>query len=149
VGGVIVGALLTRQVLNQPASAHASGLRLIGDVCWFGVAYGVADAVFLSVIPVLSLYGLRSSSELRHPAARLRWAFVALLGSALVTAAYHAGFAEFRGPQLLQPVIGNSVVTLAYLLTGSPLAAIVSHVLMHVAAVAHGMASIMQLPPHY
>ena len=65
------------------------------------------------------------------------------------TAAYHLGFTEFRGPTLLQPLIGNAVVTAGYLLTGSPLAAILAHVIMHGAAVFQGMEGTVQLPPHY
>jgi len=148
-GGVIFGILLARQVFMQPASGRAEGLSLVGELAWYGVFYGVVDALLLSVIPVLSLYGMRPASELRHAAGRLRWAAVALLGSALVSAAYHAGFAEFRGPRMVQPIIGNVLVSLAYLLTGNPLAAVISHVLMHVAAVIRGMATTMQLPPHY
>jgi hypothetical protein len=42
----------------------------------------------------------------------------------------------------------NLLVTLSYLLSGSPIAALLSHILMHVAAVLHGMESTIQLPPH-
>jgi hypothetical protein len=146
--GVVVGALLVRQVLSQPPSPHTEGLALVGDLAAYGVVYGIVDALMLSVVPVLSLYGMRPASELRDSVARYRWSFIALLGSALVTAAYHLGFAEFRGPRLMQPLIGNVLITLTYLVTGSPVAPIVSHVMMHVAAVMHGMATTMQLPPH-
>lgn len=149
IGGILIGLLLVQQVLGGPASPRAEGIALIGHLTWYGILYGIVDALLLSVLPVLAVYGSRPSSELQQPLARLRWAFVALLGSALVTAAYHAGFAEFRGQQLLQPLIGNTVITLAYLLTGSPWGAVISHVLMHAAAVVHGMATAMQLPPHY
>lgn len=148
-GGVILGALLARQVLSQPASARAEGLTLAGHLAWYGVMYGIVDALLLSVIPVLALYGTRPPSELARPAARLEWGAVALLESTLVTSAYHLGFAEFRGSELIRPIIGTAVVTLGYLLTGNPLAAIISHVMMHCAAVIHGMATTMQLPPHY
>jgi hypothetical protein len=147
--GLFVGALLARQVIGQPGSRRSSGLALTGDLAWFGVVYGTVDALLLTVLPVIALYGLRPPEELAQPRLRFRWALVALAGSAVVTAAYHAGFAEFQGPQLLQPVIGNLLITLAYLLSGSPVAAIVSHVAMHVAAVLHGMATTIQLPPHY
>lgn len=149
VGGVIVGALLVRQVFSQAASARASGMTLAGELLGFGLVYGVVDAMMLTVVPVLSLYGMRQASELRDAGARYRWALLALVGSAVVTAAYHVGFAEFRGPQLVQPILGNVLITLSYLLTGSPVAPIVSHVLMHTAAVMHGMATTVQLPPHY
>lgn len=149
IGGLLVGALLARQVGGQPASPRAEDGALIGQLALFGVVYGAVDALLLSVLPVLALYGSRPASDLRTAGARFRWALVALLGSAVVTALYHAGFREFRGVELVQPVIGNSVITLAYLLTGNPWAPIVAHVVMHAAAVLHGMEFTMQLPPHY
>jgi hypothetical protein len=149
VGGVALGVLLVVQVQGQPASARADGVALLGQLVWIGVAYGTVDALLLSVLPVLAIYGSRPAPELQRAGARWRWALLALIGSALVTAAYHAGFREYRGPQLLQPVFGNIVMTLVYLVTGNPLAAIVSHVMMHGAAVLHGMETTSQLPPHY
>jgi hypothetical protein len=69
--------------------------------------------------------------------------------SLLVAATYHLGYQEFRGPELMQPLIGNGLITLAFLLTGSPAAAIIAHVIMHTAAVLHGINTTVQLPPHY
>jgi hypothetical protein len=74
---------------------------------------------------------------------------VALAASMLVTAAYHLGYPEFQGPQVVFPLIGNSVMSLAYLLTMNPLGAILSHIAMHIAAVLHGINTTFQLPPHY
>jgi len=148
VGGV-VGALLVRSVLSQPASDAPGGLALAGSLAWLGVAYGAADALLLTVVPVLALYGARPPETLRHPGPRLGWALVALAGSMAVTAAYHLGFAEFRGATLAGPLVGNALVTLAYLASGSLLAPLLAHVLMHGAAVLHGIATTFQLPPHY
>lgn len=67
----------------------------------------------------------------------------------MITAAYHAGFREFQGPQVVQPVIAGVLGAAAYLLSGSMLAPIVAHVAMHAAAVLHGAAGTVQLPPHY
>lgn len=147
--GVVFGALLVRQVLAQPPSARPEGLALAASLAWEGVSYGMADAVLLSVLPVLALYGARSAAELSTTGSRLRWALVALVGSTLVTAAYHAGFTEYRGARLLPPLVGNGLMTLSYLLSGSPVAPVVSHVMMHAAAVLHGMETTTQLPPHY
>jgi hypothetical protein len=147
--GLLLGALLIRQVLAQEAGPRPEGLSLAGTLVWFGLLYGVVDAMMLSVVPVLSLYGARTARALGTGGSRLRWALVALAGSALAAALYHLGFAEFQGGRLLYPVIGNLVITLGYLLSGSPLAAILAHVMMHGAAVLHGMATTMQLPPHY
>ena len=147
--GIVIGLGLIQQVSAQPPSARPEGVDFVGAALWYGAVYGTADALLLSVVPVVALYGFRSPEDLARGGGRLRWAAVALLGSGLITAAYHLGFTEFRGPALLQPLIGNALMTLAYLLSGSPLGAIVSHVLMHVAAVWHGMATTLQLPPHY
>lgn len=148
-GGVVVGLLLARTVVSQPGSESPAGTALLGSLAWLGVVYGAVDAVILSVLPVLLLYGMRPVDELRHAGARWRWAGVSLAASLAITAAYHLGFAEFRGAALAAPLVGNGVITVSYLLTGSPLAPIVAHGMMHAAAVLHGVATTVQLPPHY
>jgi hypothetical protein len=149
IGGLLVGYLLASNVYSQPASAPPEGGELITAIVWFGLVYGTADALLLNIIPVLAIYGTRPKEQLRQGALRLRWGAIALLGSLLITAFYHLGFSEFRGPALLQPLIGNAIITAGYLLTGSPLAALMAHVIMHAAAVVHGMETTVQLPPHY
>jgi hypothetical protein len=141
--------ILAYGVMAQPASPRPRGMALVGALAWLGVVYGALDALLLSVVPVLSVYGSRPPEQLRGWKGRVRWGGAALLASLAVTAAYHLGFPEFRGPTLVQPLIGNAVVTAGYLLTGSPLAAIVAHVIMHGAAVLQGMEGTVQLPPHY
>ncbi len=141
--------MLAVGVFRQPASPAPAGGALIAALAWPGFAYGVVDALMLTVLPVLALYGSRPAAELARPGGRIRAAGAALLGSLLVTAAYHLGFAEFRGAALAGPLIGNAVVTLSYLLAGNPLAPIGAHVVMHLAAVLHGAATTTQLPPHY
>ncbi len=110
---------------------------------------GSGDGLLLSVIPVHVFSASRSDglagSGWRTPKASAS----ALAASLIITALYHLGFSEFRGPSVLQPLIGNGIVTAGYLVSGSPLAPIVSHVIMHVAAVVHGMESTPHLPPHY
>jgi membrane protease YdiL (CAAX protease family) len=107
------------------------------------------DAIILAILPVLALYGTRSADAVRSARGRLSAAAAALIGSALITAAYHLGFREFQGPQLALPVLGGVLTTLTYLVSGSIAAPIVAHVVMHAAAVLHGAATTVQLPPHY
>jgi len=147
--GLLAGAVLAYGVSRQPPSSHPAGTALAASLVWLGLVYGSLDALLLTVVPVLSVYGSRPPGLLSPAAARVRWALLALLASLAVTAAYHLGFAEFRSPTLLQPLIGNAVVTVAYLLTGNPVAPVLAHVIMHVAAVLHGMSTTVQLPPHY
>ncbi|HET8623496.1 MAG TPA: hypothetical protein VFM14_08025 [Gemmatimonadales bacterium] len=65
-----------------------------------------------------------------------------------MTALYHVGFPQYRGTALVNPLVGNGIITTGYLLTGNPLAPILAHVVMHGAAVIHGPAAALQLPPH-
>ena len=147
--GLLAGAVLTYGVQQQAPSTRPLGSALVGSLAWLGLVYGALDAVLLSVVPVLTVYGSRPPEALSRAAARIQWGALSLLASLAVTASYHLGFAEFRGPNLVQPLIGNAIVTLAYLLAGNPLAPVLAHVIMHGAAVLHGAASTAQLPPHY
>lgn len=112
VAGALIGALLARTVVTQPASVRPSGANLVWALLWDGGLYGIVDALLLSVLPVLLVYGARPVDELRNPAARWGWGLSALLASMF------------------------------------PIAPILSHVVMHIAAVLHGMATTVLLPPH-
>src|SRR5690606_38981664 len=105
--GTIVGALLAWTVGRQPPSAAPAGPMLLFDLVWLGAVYGTVDALILAVLPVVALYATRPADVVRSASGRLRSAGAALLGSALITAAYHAGFPEFHGPQLVLPVVGG------------------------------------------
>jgi lipopolysaccharide export LptBFGC system permease protein LptF len=73
---------------------------------------------------------------------------IALLASLLVTLAYHLGYAEFRNKRIGLVLLGNGVITLAYLISASSLAALIAHTAMHIAAVHQGPETTIQLPPH-
>jgi hypothetical protein len=145
--GLLLGAVLVAGVVVGPGGARPTGSRLIAALAWYGFVYGGVDALLLTVIPVLAI-DARGVPPAR-PLPRLRRGVVAFAASLLVTALYHAGFAEYRSAALFQPLIGNAVVTTGYLLTGSPVTPLLAHVLMHGAAVIHGMEATAQLPPHY
>ena len=145
--GLLLGGILVMGVVSGPGGASPTATRLLAALGWYGVVYGIVDALLLTIIPVLAV-GVRSAPA-GTVGQRLRWGGVALGASLLVTALYHAGFAEYRGAALVQPLIGNTVVTAGYLLTGHPATPLLAHVLMHGAAVIHGMEATTQLPPHY
>jgi hypothetical protein len=149
IGGAVTGLILIRGVMTQSASARPEGSHLLFALTWLGLLYGAADALLLNVMPVLALYQSRQGNADGSRLSRVRSALAALAASLFVTTAYHLGFAEFQDIALIQPLIGNAIITLGYLLTGSPLAAVIAHVIMHVTAVLHGMESTVQLPPHY
>lgn len=148
VAGSAVGAFLVKNVLSQPASHTPLGWKLLLDIAWVGVAYGIIDAFFLNVMPVLVV----------ENAATALWAFtlqgkfltggVALIASLLITLAYHLGYSEFRNRRVLFVLMGNALITLAFLVSGNPLGALLSHTVMHVAATIRGPETTIQLPPH-
>jgi hypothetical protein len=75
---------------------------------------------------------------------------LALLASLFVAAVYHLGYAEFQSSELREPIFGNGVMSLGYILTQNPITAIGSHIIMHIAAVLQGAGEgVSQLPPHY
>jgi hypothetical protein len=145
--GLLLGTVLAVGVIAGPGAERPAGVHLATALGWYGIVYGVADAVLLTIIPVLAV-GI-SWAPMHTAGERLRQGAAAITGSLLVTALYHAGFAEFQSPALVQPLIGNVVVTAGYLVTGNPATPLLAHVLMHGAAVLHGMEATVQLPPHY
>jgi hypothetical protein len=142
--GVIAGALLALAVSRGSAPAGSVGL---GAVLWLGILYGTVDAVMLSIVPVLSLYGTRAGQDESH-AGRLRMAALALAAGLVITAAYQLGFAGFRNGSLIQPLVASLVVTMTYLLSGSPVAPIVARAVLNTAVLLHGISG-WPLPPHY
>src|SRR5687768_3008914 len=57
---VLVGLFLVWTVLGQPRGARSQGLMLWADVIWLGVVYGLADALLLSVLPVIATWRMCS-----------------------------------------------------------------------------------------
>ncbi|NMG38820.1 hypothetical protein GRZ55_06130 [Chelativorans sp. ZYF759] len=147
VGAAFFGFYVVQNVVGQPGSEAPAGVELAWALLWFGVVYGLVDALFLNVLPVLFVGALGNARSSRTDLA-LR-GLLGIVASALIAGAYHFGFAEFQGLSLLAPVFGNSLLTLSFVLTRSPLAPIGAHIAMHIAGVLHGMESVVQLPPHY
>ena len=150
IGALLAGAFVIKNVYSQPASEKSSGLALFADIAWPGLVYGLMDALLLSVIPVLAvMIALSDSAWTQNWLGKICLGFIGLLASFFVTTAYHLGYPEFRGKKVLWPNIGNGVLSLAFILTMNPLAAILPHMAMHVAAMIHGKETTGQVPPHY
>jgi hypothetical protein len=148
---VLGGAFLVRNVLSQPPSPRSQGFSLVFDILWLGVVYGTLDALLLSVLPVLATFQAFSPFAWTHTfLGRVLVGIIALVVSLLVTAAYHLGYSEYRvAGGVMGPTIGNGIMSLGYILTNNPIAAVFSHITMHITGVLHGPATVIQLPPHY
>jgi hypothetical protein len=149
IAGIVVGAITIVNVRSQPASREATGGALALDLAWLGLAYGVTDAMLLNVVPVLAVWnGFSQAGWTTSWPGRIGSAILALAASLLVTFTYHVGYREYRNTNVGLVLVGNTLITLAYLLSTNPLGALVSHSVMHFAAVLQGPDTTLQLPPH-
>lgn len=150
IGAVVAGAFVLKNVYSQPSSPRNNGILLASDILWPGLIYGLMDALLLSVLPVLAVrLALTDQIWTNTWYGKAGFGLLAMTGSLIVTTAYHLGYPEFRGKKVIWPNVGNGVLSLAYILTLNPLAAILPHMAMHTAAMLHGRETTGQVPPHY
>ena len=143
-GGLVVGAITAVAMLKMPSTLHRSYGRTLAAAGWEGVVYGVAEGVLLSALPALiGWQGAHALGWEGTSAGVARWSW-AVLASVLVIVAHHLGYWEYRNRMLVPITVACTLLTVAYLVTGSVLAPVVGHVLMHLAAIRHGT----ELPPH-
>jgi hypothetical protein len=137
-GMAAASVLMLMFARRLPHTAKPSGIvALIG---WEGLVYGTAEGLLLSVLPVAMMSQISRSFGWTAGVGAL----VALVSSIALIAVHHLGYREFRGPMMRYPIVLCGVLTIAYLLTASPIAPVVGHVVFHVALVARGI----ELPPH-
>jgi hypothetical protein len=149
-GAIVVSAFLVMSVQRQDASARPEGLRLIWDLVWLGVVYGLIDALILSVLPVLATWRAFSARGWTESlAGKIGVGALAVAASLIVATVYHVGYTEYRNGDVVNPIVGNGVMSVGYVLTSNPITAVASHIVMHITAVLHGAESTVQLPPHY
>ena len=150
IGAIILAIITIRNVLSQPTSPRSHGFTLAFDLLWSGFLYGLTDGLLLSVFPVIVIWQAFSQFDwTANWLGKVSVWFFAILASMFVTSAYHIGYTEFRGRRMILANAGNTIMTLGYLVTSNPLAAMLCHPAMHMAAVLHGPARVAQLPPHY
>jgi hypothetical protein len=150
IAGVIVGAFLVKNVRSQSHSRQAAGGDLLFDIAWLGLTYGIVDALYLNVMPVLAVsIGLSRVGWVTSWPGKIAFGILALAASLLVTFAYHVGYSEYRNKSVGLVLVGNMLITLAYVLSASPLGAVLGHTVMHVAATVQGPETTIQLPPHH
>jgi hypothetical protein len=152
VGAVVTGALGVRGITmaanrgGVPRPAHRGFARTPEDVVWEGLLYGAAEGVLLSVLPVLaawqSFYLLGWTDT---TAGAVGSGALAVAASLIVIGVHHLGYREFRGTrQMVMPIIGCGMLSLAYMLTFSPIAPVGGHFLGHVGMATRGL----PMPPY-
>jgi hypothetical protein len=147
--GVIFAGVMSFLVLRQDATARPSGPTLAAALIWRGVVYGAADGLLLSSFPILAVFAAFAGSPLRKSAGgKIKVGALALVASLAMTAAYHAGYSDFRSGKIANPLAGDVIWSMPTLVTLNPVAAPISHVGLHVTAVLHSYHTDLFLPPH-
>jgi hypothetical protein len=148
--GLAAGALLAVMVVRtETATSRPDGLELVAALGWRGLVYGATDGLLLSVFPILVVFAACAGTRLdRRRRGRIAIGAVALAASLLMTAAYHAGYSDFRSAKLRKPVIGDVVWSIPTLVTLNPIGAPIAHAGLHVSAVLHSYETDTYLPPH-
>lgn len=146
---VVVAGVMALVVLAEDAGPRPDGLELAGAIAWRGVVYGFADGVLLSAFPILVVFAAFASSRLREQLrGKLVIGLLALVASVAMTAAYHAGYSDFRSEKLTKPMRGDVLWSVPTLVTSNPIGAPIAHAGMHVTAVLHDYETDLFLPPH-
>lgn len=148
-GAAVATLFLMWKVQQYSPSAVPEGVQLVLTLVWVGAIYVAIDGLLLNVLPVLIVYRAWPVGVNQPRQMLIIRGLLALTASIVVTVAYHPGYTEFHGVFILWVIVGNSIITSTYLLTDSPFSAIVTHVIMHIVAVLHGMETVLMLPPHY
>ena len=149
IGVAVATVFLMWKVQQFPPSAVPEGIQLVLTLVWVGGVYGAIDGLLLNVLPVLIVYRAWPVAVNKSRQMLITRGLLALTASIVVTVVYHLGYTEFHGASMFWVSAGMSIITSTYLLTGSPLSAIVTHIIMHSAAVLHGAETVLMLPPHY
>jgi hypothetical protein len=141
-GGLVVSLAMVGMARRLPRGPHGDHSRHL--LPWEGVVYGTAEGVLLSVLPVAMLWQVSRSFGWTSGLPVVGAVALAILGSAFVIVVHHLGYPEFRNPLMRFPVALCTVLSVAYLVTGSVLAPVLGHIVVHGAMLERGL----ELPPH-
>jgi hypothetical protein len=146
VGAAVAGAILARLSRHQPRGPRPQGWRLAATLAWEGVVYGMTEGLLLSVLPVLVTWQAFAAHGWTSGTGKPLVAGTAAMAASLaVIVIHHLGYRGFHNRAALAPVmVGCGLLSLAYLLTASPLAAVGGHIVLHTALSLRGT----EMPPY-
>jgi hypothetical protein len=136
-------------VRTEDATSRPDGLTLGAELVWRGVLYGATDGLLLSAFPILVVFAAFSGHGFacRWPG-KIAVGAIALTASVALTAAYHAGYGDFRSDKIAKPITGDLVWSVPTLVTLNPIGAPIAHIGLHTTAVLHSYDTDTFLPPH-
>jgi hypothetical protein len=145
--GLIFGALMVQNVLSRPETERFTGAYLVWLVIWRGLIYGGMDGLLLSSFPWIVTW--RAFDVGKKPLGKkIAFGFLAWLFILVVTTAYHLGYSDFRSRKIIQPNIGNTIISVPTLVSANPIGSPITHAIMHTTAVIHSPKTELFLPPH-
>jgi hypothetical protein len=148
--GLACAAVLAVMVVRtEDATSRPDGLTLGAELLWRGVLYGATDGLLLSAFPILVVFAaFAGRSFAHHWQGKIAVGALALVASVALTAAYHAGYSDFRSDKITKPITGDLVWSVPTLVTLNPIGAPIAHVGLHTSAVLHSYETDTFLPPH-
>jgi hypothetical protein len=145
--GLISGFFMVRFVLSTPETEKSAGVYLAWLLFWRGLVYGAIDGLLLSSFPWIVTW--RAFDVEKKPLSKkIAFGFLAWLFILVVTTAYHLGYSDFRSRKIIQPNIGNTIISLPTLIAANPIGSPITHATMHITAVIHSPKTELFLPPH-
>ena len=140
--GLVLYGAISGVRIDEPLHPHP---LTAAETSWQAVVYGAAEGMLLSVLPVIVVWQAFDAANWAGGAGGWLFAAVAALAtSVVVIVTHHLGYAGYRGgPRLRMAVIGCSALSLAFVLTGSIIAPIVGHMVLHLGIMRRGA----EMPP--
>jgi hypothetical protein len=145
--GLIFGALMVQNVLSRPETERFTGVYLVWAIFWRGLIYGAIDGLLLTSFPWIVTWRAFDVGK-KPPGKKIAFGFLAWLFILVVTTAYHLGYSDFRSGKIIQPNIGNTIISVPTLVTANPIGSPITHAIMHITAVIHSPKTELFLPPH-
>jgi len=140
----LCAAFLIVGMTRLPATHRSAGGPLALALLWEAVVYGIVEGVLLSALPVLITWQMIDGLGWSGAAGALAGWTLPILASVVVIVVHHLGYPEYRNAMLGPISLGCGLLSLGYLITGSPIAPTLGHVLAHASGLLHGA----ELPPH-
>ncbi len=145
--GLVFGALMVQNVLSRPETEKFTGAYLAWSIFWRGLIYGAIDGLLLSSFPWTVTW--RAFDVEKKPLGKkIAFGFLTWLFILLITTSYHLGYSDFRSNKILQPNIGNTIISVPTLISANPIGSPITHAIMHITAVIHSPKTELFLPPH-
>jgi hypothetical protein len=148
VAGIVAAGVTAPLVRRLPARPHRVGVRLGEAIVWEGIVYGFSEAVLLATLPVLAVWQAMDDRGWTGGGSEdAASGSIAIAGALLVILVHHLGYVEFRSraarPKLFGALVTCGFQAVAFLATGSIVAPVVAHILLHGQMIFRGV----QLPP--